>query len=72
MLAIDIRECNKLEKNAKRLEKALELVNMVAEAGIELDNLDLRFVMKKINEAQEKLLSVRSSIIKSNDQGRTS
>lgn len=68
MIAADIRECNRLEKNAKRLAKARELVEMVIKTN-ELSDLDLNLVSSKLEKASAALTAMRTRIMKNRDAG---
>jgi hypothetical protein len=68
MEAVDIRECNRLEKNASRLDKARKLVDMAIKTN-ELSDLQLRDVSMKLEIASKKMREVRSSIIRKHDRG---
>jgi hypothetical protein len=63
MKAIDIRECNRLEKNSKRCEKARKLLQMVAKTN-EVSDLDINNMIFKLGRASDEMMKIRRLIMK--------
>lgn len=63
MLAEDIRQVNRLERNAKRLEKARKLIELVHETN-EVADCDLLFIADKLQKAEKTMIEIRKAILK--------
>ncbi len=63
MLSEDIRECNRLERNAKRLQKVLDIMDMVQKEN-NVSGLDLTFISLKVAHAQRELVKMRETFFK--------
>lgn len=64
MRAEDVRECNKLEKNAKRMEEVVRLLALVQKSN-EIADLDLGWMQTKAEAARDAMKAMRKKLIRS-------
>jgi hypothetical protein len=62
MASEDIRACNRLERNARRLEKVISILESVHREN-DLADLDILFVARKIEIARDAIVSMRKRLV---------
>ena len=63
MKSEDMRAVNRLERNAKRLEKVRLILESVYREN-DVSGLDIRFTIDKIINARDSIIEMRDSIVK--------
>lgn len=69
MISSDIRECNRLERNEKRLAKVVEILDLVYREN-NVSDLEIQLIRDKAERARRTILLVRKTMMSNSWESR--